>query len=148
MSRFQLIEYITFTCRHLHCHGKLLCRVNLCCRKFAVFTVRLILLGIYVNLTNSFISLSATSLNQSKGNSKFNVVYDIELLKKSVFFLYSKIAPEIQRNSKIHEKYKKSQTKNTMVHDCLPFFRNKKTIDFISWAKETGILCPNSPSIG
>ena len=87
-------------------------------------------------------------LNQSKGNSKFNVVYDIELLKKIVFFLYSKKAPEIQRNSKIHEKYKKSQTKNTMVHDCLPFFRNKKTIDFISWAKETGILCPNSPSIG
>ena len=39
MSRFRLIEYITFTFRHLNCHGKWLGRVNLCCRKFAVITV-------------------------------------------------------------------------------------------------------------
>ena len=33
------VEYITVTCRHIWCHEKWLGRVNLCRRKFAVFTV-------------------------------------------------------------------------------------------------------------
>ena len=33
------VEYITVTCRHIWCHEKWLGRVNLCHRKFAVFTV-------------------------------------------------------------------------------------------------------------
>ena len=35
------VEYITVTCRHIWCHEKCLGRVNLCRRKFAVFTVGL-----------------------------------------------------------------------------------------------------------